>query len=264
MTNFSQKTIWITGASSGIGEALAIKCAGLGAKLILSARNQAELERVRKQCQNPDAHKVVPMDLEDYAHAEAIATATCEALGPIDVLINNAGVSQRYSALDGSSAIDAKIMNTNYVGTVAITRPVLKAMTDHKKGHIVVVSSVLGLYGIQSRSAYAASKHALRGYFESLRNELSESPIGITMVYPGYVKTNVSKNAITATGKSYGKMDKSHQAAMSAEDCATQIVRAIAKRRDVLVLGGFKEILGVYMSTYTPALFRRLAPRLKV
>ncbi len=264
MRELNGKTIWLTGASSGIGEALAYELAEKGAKLILSARNVAELERVRKSCRSPEIHHIVPLDLEKYRTLEKLSEDTWDRLGPIDMLINNAGVSQRYLAMQSSMALDEKIMAVNFFGALALTRPLLKSMATRDIGHIVTVSSVLGLYGVQTRTAYAASKHALRGYFNSLRNELISSNLKITNIYPGYVTTHVSVNALTANGKAYGKIDAGHSNGMSPVVCAKRIVLAIERdEKEVLIAKG-KEYFAVYLARFAPALFRYVSSRTAV
>jgi dehydrogenase/reductase SDR family protein 7B len=264
MTTLQGKTVWLTGASSGIGEALAYELAGRGCRLILSARNEQELRRVQSVCRAPDQHGVVPFDISLYHGLEAAADAVWERYGPIDILINNAGVSQRYTALEGRLDLDAKIMDTNFFGTIALTRPLLKRMVARKSGHIVTISSVLGLYGVQTRTAYAASKHALRGYFQSLRNEIRGSQVMITNIYPGYVTTNVSRNALKADGSAYGKVDAGHAAGIRPEICARKIVKAIEDDKAEVVIAKGKEWLGVVLSRFTPALFRYLSSRSNV
>ena len=264
MRDLSGKRIWLTGASSGIGEALAYILADKGAKLILSARNVTELNRVRLGCRSPDAHQVVPLDLEQYRGLEALAEDVWGRFGPIDVLINNAGVSQRYLALESTMALDEKIMATNFFGTLALTRPLLKKMAARKIGHIVTVSSVLGLYGVQTRTSYSASKHALRGYFNSLRNELYGTNLRVTNIYPGYVTTKVSQNALNAEGQAYGKMDEGHSKGLSPAACAQRIVKAIERDETEVVVAKGKELLGVYISRFFPALFRMVSARSKV
>ncbi len=264
MAGFQGQTVWITGASSGIGEALAYELASRGARLILTARNEAELNRVKNACARPETHSVEPMDLGRYHELEAKAEAVWQRHGPIDVLVNNAGVSQRYRGLESSLALDEKIMGLNFFGTVALTRPILKRMAERDSGHIAVVSSVLGLYGIQTRTAYSASKHALKGYFDSLRNELFRTGVKITMIYPGYVTTKVSHNALAADGKPYGKLDEGHRRGVRPEDCARKMADAIARGRREVVIAGPKEYLGVLTARYLPRLFARISPRLPV
>lgn len=264
METFDNKTVWITGASSGIGEALAYDLAKKGARLILSARNQVELERVRQHCVAPEKHVVVPLDLEQYDILEEKALNVWNGHGPIDILINNGGLSQRYRSLDGSLALDKKIMDINYFGTIALSRPVVKKMVERKTGHIAVVSSMLGHYGIQTRTAYSASKHALKGYFESLRNELYKTNVHITMIYPGFINTHISENALMANGASYGAMDKSHKTGISVSKCAQKITQAICRQQAVVYISGFKERFGLFMARYFPALFRAISPKFDV
>ncbi len=264
MKDLQGKTVWLTGASSGIGEALAYELAGRGCRLILSARNEQELRRVQSGCRSPDSHTVIPLDVSLYGDLEEAAEDAWAKYGPIDVLINNAGISQRYTALEGSLDLDAKIMDTNFFGTVALTRPLVKKMVARKAGHVVVISSVLGLYGVQTRTAYAASKHALRGYFSSLRNEIVGSQVVITNIYPGYVMTNVSRNALKADGSAYGKVDAGHAAGILPDVCAKKIVRAIEADKAELVIAKGKEWLGVVMTRFTPGLFRYISSRSNV
>ena len=264
MSNFHNKTVWITGASSGIGEALAYQLAGQGAKLILSSRSIEQLKRVQNGCKSPERHVVIPLDLEKYEELGGLASEVWAMSGPIDLLINNAGLSQRYFAADGDLQLDSKIMNTNFLGTVSLTRPILKKMMERKSGQIAVVSSILGLLGMQTRTAYSASNHALRGYFESLRNELHGTGVDITMIYPGYVSTNVAHNALTANGEAHGKNDTQHESAMTADKCAERILKAIRRKQSVVVFGGALEMLSVYVATYAPPLFRLIAPRISI
>ncbi|MBM4251939.1 MAG: SDR family oxidoreductase [Deltaproteobacteria bacterium] len=264
MSKFVGKRIWITGASSGIGEALALRLDELGASLILSSRDSEKLNGVLNSCKNPERHKILLLDLEKYPELPKIAEDAWRNYGPIDILVNNAGISQRYLVCDGNIDLDAKIMNVNFFGTIALTRPILRKMLEVNSGQVAVVSSVLGLFGIQSRSAYSASKHALRGYFESLRNEIAKSPVKITMIYPGYVKTNVSRNALTADGGSYGVVDKQHNNAMSAMQCAEEIIIALGQKKPDVVFGGRLEMLSVAVAKYMPRIFRTLSTRINV
>ena len=260
MKPLANKTVWITGASSGIGEALAYDLARQGARLILTARNEKELHRVRAACHAPDLHAVVPLDLGDYHQLEARAEEVWDTRGPIDVLVNNAGVSQRYLGLESSLELDEKIMNVNFFGTTALTRPIARRMVARGAGHLAVVSSVLGLYGIQTRTAYAASKHALRGYFDSLRSELAHTPVKVTVIYPGYITTRVSENALNAQGQPHGRVDEGHSHGISAEACARRIVAALEADESEVIIAGAKEWAGVLLSRYLPGLFRRLSP----
>lgn len=258
------KTVWITGASSGIGEALAYEMARAGATIILSARSERELQRVCAACMFAEKHCIVPLDLAKHHELEDTVTRIWETHGPIDILINNAGLSQRYLVADSNFELDKRIMDTNFLGTIALTRPVLKRMLLRNSGQIAVVSSMLGLYGIQTRAAYSASKHALKGYFESLRNELINTDVNITLIYPGYINTQITQNALLADGTSFGRMDNAHAKGILPAECAQKIVKAIEHKKAVVFIAGAKERLGAFMARFFPGLFRYLSPRFEV
>src|SRR6185436_12739023 len=181
MSRFNNQIIWITGASSGIGEALAVAWSREGATLVLSARNAAELERVRARCENAERHRVRPLDLVDTTAIERVAAEILRELGHVDVLVHSGGVSQRSLAAETKLDTDRRIMDINYFGTVALTKAVLPSMLARRSGHIVPISSVIGYVGVPLRSAYAASKHALHGFFETLRAETAKHGIAVTM-----------------------------------------------------------------------------------
>lgn len=259
---FSHQIIWITGASSGIGEALAYAFARQGATLVLSSRRAIELERVRRACERSEAHACVVLDL---ARSETFASAVAEVLarfGRIDVLINNAGISQRARALDTAAAVERAIMEIDYFGPIALTKAVLPSMLDRRSGRVVVVSSVMGYVGTPNRSSYAAAKHALHGYFDSLRAELSRSGVGVTLACPGYVRTAVSANALGPNGEKHQKMDAAQRRGISPERCATAIVRAVARGRNEIAVGGW-EVAGIYLQRFVPWLFARIAARME-
>lgn len=253
MSRFVNSTVWITGASSGIGEALAVAWSREGARVILSARNAQELERVRKACANPERHVVLPLDLTDTS---AIFEAA-KKVGDVDILVHSGGVSQRSLAAETSLDVDRAIMDLNYFGTVALTKAVLPSMLARKSGHIVPITSVIGYVGVPLRSAYSASKHALHGFFETLRAETAKDGIRITIVVPGYVRTNVSQNALRGDGTAHGRTDDTHRKAMLPEDAAPRIIDAVAKNKAEVRVGG-KEIHAVLLRRYFPGLVRRV------
>ena len=259
----NEKTIWITGASSGIGRALAVNLSRRSARLILSARSVERLEDCRQACAYPDRHVVLPLDLADPAslqEASRIALEKCEA---IDILINNGGVGQRSFVVDTRLEVDRRIMEINFFGAVALTKLVLPSMLSRKLGHIVVISSVIGKLGTPYRAAYAASKHALHGFFDSLRAELWDQGIRVTMICPGFVRTNLSINALKGDGSTFGSMDAAQAAGMDPEVCSEKIVRAIEAERNEVYMGG-KEILGVYLQRFVPDLFAKIIRKAKV
>jgi dehydrogenase/reductase SDR family member 7B len=250
---FKDKVVWITGASSGIGEALAIAWSREGATLVLSARNKTELERVRNACVDPTKHKVLPLDLTD---TNAILAAA-KGVPRVDVLVHSGGVSQRSFAAETDLATDRAIMDLNYFGTVALTKAVLPRMLARREGQIVPITSVIGYVAIPTRSAYAASKHALHGFFEALRAETAKDGIAITIVVPGYVRTKVSENALRGDGTPHGQLDETHAKAMRAEDAAIRIIDAVARKKAEVRVGG-KEIWAVPLRRFLPALTRRI------
>jgi len=245
---FRDKIVWVTGASSGIGEAVAVAFSREGARLILSSRNAAELERVREACEG-DGHRVVPLDLT--------RPDSFPSVGEVDVLVHSGGVSQRSLVVDTDLATDRAIMDLNFFGTVALTKAVLPSMLARKSGHIVPISSVVGYVGTPLRSTYSASKHALHGFFDSLRAEVAKDGIAVTIVCPGYVRTNVSRNALTGNGTAFGKMDSTHEHAMRPEECARRIVDAVAKRKQEVVIGG-KEKWAVPLKRFFPRIVSRM------
>ena len=258
---FSGQVVWITGASSGIGEAAALAFARDGARLVLSSRRPAELERVRRACPRPDDHLVVALDLARSETFPALVADVLARCGKIDVLLNNGGVSQRALAADATLEVERALMEINYFGPVALTKAVLPAMRARRAGRIVVVSSVMGYVGTPGRSTYAAAKHALHGYFDSLRTEVWRERIGVTLVCPGYVKTAVSDNAVGPRGEKHGQMDAPHQRGLSAAACADAIVRAVANGRDEIYVG--REAFAIYLQRFLPWLFFRVIRRMK-
>lgn len=263
MTQLTNKVVWITGASGGIGEGLALRAAARGARLILSARRESELARVRQQCPRPQDVALLPCDLEhldsDSLHAQAEA-----AFGPIDVLVNNAGLSQRTLTLDTSMDICRRIMEVDFFAPTALSRAVLPGMLERRQGHIVVVSSVFGHIAMARRSAYAAAKHALHGYFDCARVELGDKGIHFTLACPGFVSTQVSANALTANGQPFGGVDPDIARGMPPAVCAEQIWRAVERNRLEVTIAG-KETIAVYLKRFLPlSWYTAFARRLKV
>jgi short-subunit dehydrogenase len=259
---FKDKVVWITGASSGIGEGLAYAFSKLGAKLILSARRENELERVKQNCQNPAEVYILPLDLNDVASLKSKAEMAINKWGRLDVLVNNGGISQRGIAGDTKIEVVKKMMEINFFSYIELATCVLPQMKKQKSGHIVNISSILGKVGLPLRSAYAASKHALHGYFDSLREEVLKDNIHVMLVCPGYVKTNVTLNAITETGEPLGKMLEGQANGIEPDVCARKIIKGIKNRRAELVIGGY-ETLTIYFKRYWPGLYRQIMRRIK-
>jgi short-subunit dehydrogenase len=251
------QTVWITGASSGIGRALALACHRDGARVILSARRIDALEEVRRACGGADERiALLPLDLCPPHDLAAKAEAALRQYGAIDMLIHSAGRSQRALVRETDLQVDRTLMEVNFFGPVALTKAVLPAMLARRAGHIVVISSLLGKFGMRARSGYAASKHALHGYFESLRAEIHPAGLTVTLVCPGYVDTDLPLQALTGGGQPYGRRDATHARGMSATECAARILKSIGRRRDEVVIGGW-EAYAVSLKRLFPGLFAR-------
>lgn len=262
MKNIKNKVVWITGASSGIGEELAFLMAKEGAFPVLIARNKEKLQLVKETClQHTEKCWAYSMDLSNVDELPAFVEKVFSETDPIDILINNAGRSQRSLAIDTPLQNDRNIMELNFFSVISLTKLVLPHMLKHNSGHIVTISSIIGKFGFPWRTAYAASKHALQGYFESLRAELNSSNINVTIVSPGRIKTNISLHALTENGESYNKMDKGQENGLHVDKCARRIVKAIRKNeKDILV--GKSELLMVYIRKFFPVLFHRMVTKI--
>jgi dehydrogenase/reductase SDR family protein 7B len=260
---FKDKVVWITGASSGIGEALAYAFSKAGAKLVLSSRREQELNLVKAKCTNSHDVLVLPLDLVKFETLEEKKNEVLTHFGKIDILINNGGISQRSMAKDTALAVDQTIMDINYFGTVALTKVVLPFMLERKSGHIAVISSLVGKIGSPYRSAYAASKHALHGFFDSLRSEIWRDNIKVTIICPGFIKTNISNNAMTADGKPFGKMNDMISKGLPAGYCAEQILKAIAEEKEEVVIAG-KEKVALVLKRLAPTLLSKIIRKAKV
>ena len=261
MTQLKNKVVWLTGASSGIGEALAYALAAKGCQLVLSARREAELQKVKVQCQRADEDiLVLPLDLANYDQMPEKAAAVLAHFGRIDLLINNGGISQRSLIIDTEMEVYDKLMRVNYLGTVALTKAVLPHFVEQQSGHIAVVTSLMGKFASMLRSGYAGAKHALHGFFDTLRLEHDDDNIKVTLICPGFVHTNVSKNALTGDGSAQNKMDEKTAEGMSPEECARQILQAIEKDKQEAYIGG-KEIFAIYLKRFSPSLLHRVVKR---
>lgn len=265
MKNFNGKVVWITGASSGIGEALASQFSKLGAKLILSSRRIEALENVALKCELSEENKLIlPIDLSEYKDYQPTVNKVIEKFGKIDILINNGGISQRSRFEETDLHVFKKVVDVNFMGTVALTKAVLPVMKKHKSGHIVAISSVVGKFGTPLRTAYSASKHALQGFFDALRAEVYADGIKVTLVCPGYVKTNISLNAVMGDGSKQGKMDAGQASGISPEDCAKSIIKAIQQNKREIYPAGLKELSGVYMKRFFPGIFSKMVRKINV
>ena len=250
---FAGKVVWVTGASSGIGRALALAWHRAGAKLILSARSAASLEPVRQACADRAEVRVIPFDLAALDSIPEVAAQALAVWGRIDYMVHNAGVALRERMLGTPLDLDQRIITVNYFGPWALTRALLPSMQARRSGCFVVVSSLSGKYGVPKLSAYAAAKHALHGGFESLRAEVHHLGIRITMIVPGFVRTPILEHALTGSGAKYGKSLPSYQRGMDPDVCAARVLRAVSESREEALIGGW-ELSSVHLQRLFPKL----------
>lgn len=253
---FDKKTVWITGASSGIGEAVAYEMARAGAYLILSARREEELQRVREACQRlgrpGDDILVLPLDVTDEASMPDVVEVARGFKGQIDMLYNNAGISQRSLCVDTEMATYRKLFEVDVFGQIALTKQVLPLMLERGSGHLAVTASVAGKIGVQQRTGYCAAKHAMMGFFDALRAEVAKDGIFVTTITPGYIRTAISENAVKGDGQSFGKMDEDIQAGMDVNACARVIMKGFLAGKREIPVGEGREMQALWLKRLFP------------
>lgn len=263
MKYFNNKVIWITGASSGIGEELALQLSKLECKLILSSRRKDELERVKNTCSNPKNIAVLPLDLADTTKMKTVVKEAISIFKGVDILINNGGISQRSPIIETSIDVDRKLMEIDYLGTVALSKALLPYYVEQQSGHYVVVSSLMGKFSSFYRSAYCGAKHALHGFFDALRLEHDKDNVKVTMICPGFVNTNVARNALTADGSQQGYQDEMTENGLDVKVFAKKMLKAIHKQKFEAYIGKFEKF-GVYVKRLSPRLIHKMVLRSKV
>lgn len=260
---YKDKVVWITGASSGIGAALVLQLAQLKVKLIISARRASELDKLKEQCNSMPAEIfVLPFDLTYPESFESVVEQAIQKFGRIDLLFNNGGVSQRSLAKETLLQVDRKIMEVNFFANIQLCKLILPLMLKQKYGHFIVTSSLSGKFGFYERSAYAASKHALHGFYESLFLENRDQGIRVTIICPGSIKTDIALSALNKDGLPASAKDTRLENGMEASVCAQKILLAVAKEKKEAIIGR-SEIIPVYLKRFLPALFWRLMYKLK-
>jgi dehydrogenase/reductase SDR family protein 7B len=263
LVSYKNKVVWITGATSGIGEALAYEFARRGARLVLSARRLEQLEAVQQKCEEPARHIVLPLDV---SKTDELATKVGDVLvecGEIDVLINNAGISQRSLVKDTGLDVDRRIMEVDFFGPVALTKAVLPHMLARGQGQLIVVSSVAGLVATPLRSAYAAAKHAIAGFYNALRAEVFDAGVRVAVIYPGFVRTDITLHALEGDGAAHGVIDPKLAEGIAPDVFAARVVAALARGEEHIVIAG-REKLAVYLGRLSPNLLARVIRRVKV
>jgi short-subunit dehydrogenase len=260
---FTGKVVWITGASSGIGESLVYAFAAMGATVIASSKDHAGLERVKESCGGQSSMILcAPFDLSDTSAISELVDAQLSKTGRIDILLNIGGISQRARIDETPLWLDRKIFEINYFGTIALTKAVLPYMVKQKSGHVLATSSISGRFGFPLRSAYSASKSALHGFFETLHLENKINNIRASVIIPGRVRTAISIHALNAEGKEHGKLDDGQAKGITPEEAAHTIIKGILKnKREILV--GSSELMMLHIRRYLPWLFFRIADKVK-
>lgn len=260
------KVIWLTGASSGIGEEMAYQFCAKGAKMILSARREEELIRVKNACSGTFSEqiRILPLDLSKAEELENKASEAQDFYGHIDILINNGGISQRALVKDTEMSVYRKIMEVDYFGPIQLSKLVLPGMLQRRSGQQVIITSVTGIISTPYRSAYAAAKHALHGFYDALQAEVYDQNVRVTIIAPGFIQTNVSYNSLTGSGAPQLKHDAAINSGLTPEQAVKKIVNAIEKEKEEVYFGGFKEMMGVRIKRFFPGLFAKIIRKTKV
>jgi short-subunit dehydrogenase len=266
MSFYQNKVVWITGASSGIGEALAYELVRRGAKLIISSRREEELRRVQERSGHPEMIRTLVLDLEKPETLQPAVNNALAAFGQIDIMIHNGGISQRSKVIDTLPEVQRKVMEVDYFSYTELTRLLLPHFQQRRTGHFVVMSSVMGKIGTPLRSAYAAAKHALHGYFDCLRTEVWPFNCKVTIITPGYIRTNVSRNAVTATGAKLNELGRNIGNGYPPDKTARQILKAVEKGKYEKYVGKpfSRERLAILLMRFVPRIainiFRKAVP----
>ncbi|HAN67080.1 MAG TPA: short chain dehydrogenase [Halieaceae bacterium] len=243
---FAEQVVWITGASSGIGAALAVEFAAAGARLVLSARRRDRLEAVRHQCieagASPNDVLVQPLDVAAAEAMPATVDGVLAHFGQIDLLINNAGISQRSICLHTDLAVYRRLFEVDVLGQIALTKQVLPHMVARGQGHIAVTASVAGKVGAPLRTGYCAAKHAVMGFFDALRTEVAHLGVKVTTIVPGYIRTDIARQALTGSGAEAGDVEDDVDNGMDVVECARVILQGFCNGTEEIEVGNGPEM----------------------
>ena len=262
MKELNNKRVWITGASGGIGKEMAIQMANAGAKLILTARSVEKLEAL-KESLDGDEHLICPMDLSKTEEIPGTVEKVITKVETIDVIVNNAGISQRSLVKDTHLEVDRKIMELDYFSKVTLTKSLLPHMIKNQGGLIISISSVAGKIGTPMRSAYCAAKHALIGFMDALRAEVHTNNIKVMVVTPGSVQTDISKNALEGDGKKHNITDPMIANGIPVDVCVKKIIKGIQNETPELMIAQRRERMTVYVRRFFPALLFKMMTKLQ-
>ena len=261
----SGQVSWITGASSGIGEAVAKVLAGQNHKLILSARREQELQRVKSECLQLGAKEedifVLPLDVSALDAMAVKVERAHNQFGRIDLLFNNAGISQRSLCTETEMQTYKKLFDVDVFGQIALTKHVLPIMLAQGCGHISVTASVAGKIGVPYRTGYCAAKHAIMGFFDALRAEVDQKNIYVSTITPGFIRTNISSAALNGDGSEFGRMDKDIETGMDADEAAKKIVKGWHKGKLEIPVGKGIEMHALWIKRLLPKLMHKIAAK---
>jgi len=260
---FKNKVIWITGASSGIGKGLVLALSKLDCQIIISSRKETDLNKIKQLCPKPENIATLPFDLANYNNMKPIVNKAISLFGSIDLLINNGGISQRSLILDTDIAVDKKLMDVDYLGTVALSKALLPHFIKNQSGHYVVVTSLMGKFSSPYRSGYCGAKHALHGFFDAMRMEHQKDNVKVTIICPGFVNTNIAKNALIDDGSLQNSQDIATENGLSITTFCNRMIKAIQREKFEAYIGK-KEIIGVYLKRFFPKLLHRLVMKSQV
>lgn len=263
MSFFDNKVIWITGASSGIGKAVALELSKQNCKLILSSRRAEVLTEVKNECSKPENVAILPFDLADYLSMSPIVKQALSFFNTVDILINNGGISQRSLIVNTDISVDKKLMEVDYLGTVALSKTLLPHFIEKQSGHFVTVTSLMGKFGTPYRSAYCGAKHALHGFFDVLRMEHQKDKIKVTIICPGFVNTDVARNALIGDGSKQNTQDDATEKGLESRDFAKLMLKAISKEKFEAYIGK-KETYAVFLKRFFPKLLHKLVLKSQV
>jgi short-subunit dehydrogenase len=258
MSDLLGKIFWVTGASSGIGKALCQSLASQGAYLILSSREVKTLEHVKSELTNSDKHHILPLDLADSVNFDFITENAWSLFGKIDYLINNGGISQRSLCLETDESVDRRLMEVDYFGTIKLTKSVARKMVFNRSGSIVSIASIAGKVGSQYRSAYSAAKHAMIGFMDCLRAEITQFGVKIIVVCPGWVQTDISRNALTGDMSKFDQLDKEIENGMPVERFIKRLIKAIQSNKEEVIIAEGLPFFAVHARRLLPNLFHKI------
>jgi dehydrogenase/reductase SDR family member 7B len=254
---WKNKKVWIVGASRGIGASLAHAFNERGAFTILSSRDSNQLIQLQKSLIQPEMSAILPLDLTDPLSISRAIAQFLDTWEHCDVMVHCGGISQRATSMETTIDTTRKIFESNFFGHIQLTQGMLPQMVSRKSGKLIVISSLSGKWGFYLRSSYSASKHALHGYYDSVRMETEKSGISIHLVTPGFIATDISLHAIDSSGESAGVMDKNQLTGISPDECARQIIIGVEKNKSEFGVGG-KEMLSLFLNRYFPRFFQKL------